>query len=183
MIGSSMHSTRSIFRTGLAALVLHFIAPTAYAWGADPYHVPSRENGSCGPFLSKPSRQDVADMKKYFPLKKYRKFPAHLRRMFQCAESEQDTCGGLPAANASDDIIKMQSCNRAQRAYFLLAQKGWCWGGSITSSEQHWIKCGSSPENKKPGQSYEGDAFTTQDFRRALRELHPHGPLPPVCPI
>lgn len=183
MIGSSMYSKRFIFRTGLAVLALHFIVSAVSAWARAPYHVPSGESANCGPFLPKQSRQDVADMKKYFPLKKYRKFPAHLRRMFQRADSEQDTCGGLPAANATDDIIKMQSCNRAQRAYFLLARKGWCWGGAITSSEQHWIKCGSGPKNENPGQRYEGDAFTTQNFRQALRKLHPHGPLSPVCPI
>ena len=183
MIGCTMSNRRSMIRSALVVLALHFVTPADFAWAAVHYHVPSRESGSCGPFLPKLTRQDVVSMKKYFPLEKYRKFPAHLRHLFQRAESEQDTCRGLPDADAIQDIILMQSCNRAQRAYFLLAQKGWCWGGSITSSEQHWIKCDPGAQNGNRGQRYEGDAFTARDFRRALRTLHPHGPLPPVCPI
>lgn len=122
-------------------------------------------------------------MKKYFPPARYRKFPLLLRPMFQRADSEQDICRGLPDADANQDIVLIQRCNRAQRAYFLLEKKGWCWGGSDISADQHWIKCGSGTKNQNPKIQYESDPFTVNDFRRALRELHPHGMLPATCPI
>ena len=137
----------------------------------------------CGPFLPKPSRQEAADMQKYYPLTRYRKFPVQLRPMFQRADSEHDICRGLPDANAKQDIVLMQRCNRAHRAYFLLEKKGWCWGGSDISAEQRWIKCASGPKNRSPDLQYDGDPFTKRDLRRALRKLHPLGALPVTCPI
>jgi hypothetical protein len=143
----------------------------------------SVKNRSCGSFLPEPSRQDLVDMEKYFPLSKYRRFPVQLRAMFQRADSEYDTCRGLPDADARQDIILMQRCNRAQRASFLLEKKGWCWGGGQSESEHHWIKCGTGPKNENPDEQYPGYSFTIKDFRRSLRILYPHGKLPRICPI
>jgi hypothetical protein len=64
------------------------------------------------------------DMDRYFPLSRYRGFPAEARSLLQRADFESDHCRG--STPRDPDVYR--ACNRAWEAMVALERLGWCWG-------------------------------------------------------
>jgi len=120
-------------------------------------------------FLPPPSAQDMADMRRYYPIEKYRSFPRSIRPLLQRAASEQDACRGLAESQKYNGLSGPRRCNLSHRALVLLEEQGWCWGGSDTEAEKHWMSCKAIPQYVIGTLRAEGDPFSAADIREAER--------------
>lgn len=121
-------------------------------------------------YLPPPSAQDMADMRRYYPIKKYRSFPRSIQSLLQRADSEQGACRGLADGQKYNGLSGPSRCNLSHRALVLLEEKGWCWGGSHTEAEKHWMRCKEIPQYVIGTLRAEGDPFTAADIREAERD-------------
>lgn len=120
-------------------------------------------------FLPPPSVQDMADMHRYYPIEKYRSFPRSIQPLLQRAESEQDACRGLTDGQKHNGLSGPRRCNLSHRAFVLLEEQGWCWGGSDIEAEKHWMRCKEIPHYVIGTLRAEGDPFSTADIQEAER--------------
>jgi hypothetical protein len=104
-------------------------------------------------------------MNNYFPLNKYNQFPRKFRPLLQRQDYEQDICRGSVGQNGSREAFVMESCNRAQRALYLLERQGWCWGGGQEAASDHWLACAKMPGYSGRTGQYAGDTFSASEIR------------------
>ncbi|WDF73676.1 hypothetical protein [Novosphingobium sp. KACC 22771] len=120
-------------------------------------------------FLSPASAQDMADMRRYYPIEKYRSFPRSIRPLLQRADSEQGACRGLADGQKYNGLSGPRRCNLSHRAFVLLEERGWCWGGSDIEAEKHWMRCREIPRYVIGTLRAEGDPFSAADIEKTER--------------
>jgi hypothetical protein len=103
-----------------------------------------------------------ADMERYFPISRYRRFPVEARQLLQRADFENEHCRG-----ATDrDADKYRACNRAWEAMVGLERIGWCWGNERSgrpSSDDHWLRCSHQPRYR-PGWAGANPPFSEREI-------------------
>lgn len=88
--------------------------------------------------------------RQWFPLSRYREFPAAVRPLLQRAETEAALCRG----SGNEEVMNV--CNFSHKLHVQLGRLGWCWGGSDIGANEHWVRCDEDPHTA-PGQ-LEGSA-------------------------
>lgn len=88
------------------------------------------------------SGEEQADMQKFFPVSRYKGFPAEVQVLMQREDFEHDICRGR---SDLDGGRGQRSCDAEGPITDALEAKGYCWGGSFYTIFQYWLKCKEDP--------------------------------------
>lgn len=108
-------------------------------------------------------------LKKYYPLSDYRRFPQSVRPLMQQIDFQHSVCRNGFDGQDPDGPESMKACNKAYELLVLLEDKGWCWGGSHTEAEKHWLACWRDPYYEKGLLKQDGKPFSDKDIENAAR--------------
>jgi len=110
-----------------------------------------------------------AEMERYYPRARYRRFPAAVRPLLRRADFENAQCRGR-----GDNPATYRACNRRWEIMVALERRGWCRGNerrNANSADDHWLRC-SRDRSYRPGQLGAHPPFSDAEIREMTNEAH-----------